>query len=461
MKVTQVSIRPTDASQAAGRPALTPELLAATGARYSRSNEGLDAILTKIDPENPDASVERIFKFVDYGHASIADMAPVALFMDGISLWMAYYLWSIAPLAGGQESSTRYIRLDASGLVPFEDWNMADEDGIGWHDRMQDLFAAYEAAVRFWEDIAQSEPERMNLPVCLLADTSDKAQKTIARMRRNYAFDRARYFLPVAAQTNVMMVMSARAWVTVCQSLLSALGAESRALGAQVRDELGLVAPRLIRHARVMESFAQDHAAEHARALQLSQSHTPHAITGEAAPTPFLDVMTPPGAFDFAGDLAHRENRYGAVGLGLRRTAVRFGWEAVSFAEIRDLNRHRTGTKYCPPVPVGFYYAASQIPDARRGEYDALVETGIAATQTGLDLLRAGDPAYMYHLPLGAQFYFEHTTTADKFIYEAELRTGTGAHFRYAQHLRDVLQLWYARFPETKGLVLEGSAEPE
>ena len=36
MNVTQVALRPTPASEAAGRPSLTPELLAASGARYSR-----------------------------------------------------------------------------------------------------------------------------------------------------------------------------------------------------------------------------------------------------------------------------------------------------------------------------------------------------------------------------------------------------------------------------------------
>jgi len=52
-------------------------------------------------------------------------------------------------------------------------------------------------------------------------------------------------------------------------------------------------------------------------------------------------------------------------------------------------------------------------------------------------------------------------TTADKFIYEAELRTGVGSHYRYAQHLHDALQLWYEQFPETRGLIHEGTAEPE
>ncbi|NLF84897.1 MAG: hypothetical protein GX571_02165, partial [Lentisphaerae bacterium] len=84
MRVQLVSLCPTDAARQAGRAALTPELLAATGARYSRNNEGLDAILARIDPERLDESVDSIFRMLDYGHQSIADMAPVAIFIDGV-----------------------------------------------------------------------------------------------------------------------------------------------------------------------------------------------------------------------------------------------------------------------------------------------------------------------------------------------------------------------------------------
>src|SRR5512133_4061035 len=118
MKVTQVSICPSSAASQAGRPALTPELLAASGARYSRNNDGLDAILAKIDPNNLEKSVDSIFKMVDYGHQSIADMVPVSMFIDGISIWLAYHVWTLCPTAGGQESSTRYLKISPDGLVP-------------------------------------------------------------------------------------------------------------------------------------------------------------------------------------------------------------------------------------------------------------------------------------------------------------------------------------------------------
>jgi thymidylate synthase ThyX len=471
VKVTQVAIRPTEASEAAGRPALTPELLAASGARYSRNNEGLDAILARIDPANLDKSVDSIFKMIDYGHASIADMAPVALFIDGVSIWLAYYVWTLCPTAGGQESSTRYIRLDEEGLVAPDVLGIPESDRDDWRRAMADAFAAYERAVAFWEGVAAADPDVARIPASLQADPSDKAKRAVSRMRRNYAFDRARYFLPAAARTNLMLVQSARAWVTLCQHLLSHPLPEARALGALVRDELALSAPRLLKHATEKPSFVAGLRAE----FDTLRGEIRDSVDGDFMfpdtdrfdhpDTATLEVM---GAWGFSGaraaaDLAHHDNRYAYVGEGLRRTAVRFGWAGVALAEIRDLNRHRTGTKYCPLVPVGFYHAADQVPEGHAGaaEYAELGQVGRKASLTAYDRLGDGDPAYVYHTLLGTQFPFEHTTTADKFLYEAELRTGTGAHFRYAKHLRDALALWYDRYPETRGLVLEGSAEPE
>jgi thymidylate synthase ThyX len=439
MRVTQVALRPTEASNSAGRPALTPELLAATGARYSRSNEGLEAILSRIDPNNLDKSVDGIFKMVDYGHASIADLTPVALFIDGVSMWLAYELFRISPTAGGQESSTRYIKLDEDGLLSADELGITD--GAAWQERMGAAFSAYREALAYWEQVALDEPERVRIP----AGVNEKA---VARMRRNFAFDRARYFLPVAVRTNAMLVQSARAWVSVCQHLLSHPLPEAVRCGERIRDELGLSAPRLIKHAKKLESMAAGHAAERAHAQRLL------GALGTGAAT--LDVLLPSGPIDFVADLAQHDNRYAYIGEGLRRTAVRFAWDGVAFAEIRDLNRHRTGTKYCPLVPVGFY--AAQDESMRTLQWQPV---GESANDAAIGKLLASDPTYLYETLLGTQFPFEHTTTADKFLYEAELRTGTGAHYRYAKHLRDVLALWYEKFPQTKGLVLEGSAEPE
>jgi thymidylate synthase ThyX len=462
MNVTQVAIRPSQASEKAGRPALTPELLAASGARYSRNNEGLPSILSKIDPSNLEKSVDSIFRMVDYGHQSIADMVPVAMFLDGISIWLAYYIWTLCPTAGGQESSTRYIKISVDGLIAPETLGIGEVSE--WRELMEQCFHAYQSAVALWEELAGAQPSLMGIPQTLLDDPSDIARKKVVRMKRNYAFDRARYFLPVAAATNVMLIMSARGWVNLCQFLLSQPLPEARRLGELIQGELALAAPRMTKHARSVQPVQQAIAAEFEKLVQLARAVGPSATDASAIPS--LAVLPPEGISpeEWARDLSCHTHRYAPIGTSLQRTSVRFGWSAIGFAEIRDLNRHRTGSKFCPQIPKGFYFAADQIPagdEAKGKSLWQLASTGRRANEYAVRQLREAKPAYVYWTLLGTEFPFEHVTTADKFIYEAELRTGLGAHYRYAKHLRDALGLFYQRFPSTKGLILEGSAEPE
>lgn len=467
MKVTQVAICPSEASTKAARPALTPELLAASGARYSRNNEGLEAILSKIDPTNLEKSVDSIFRMVDYGHQSIADMVPVAMFIDGISIWLAYHVWTLCPTAGGQESSTRYLKLSAEGLIAPEKLGIPAEEAAAWTKLMVGAFEAYQSALSIWEEVGNSNPALMGIPQSLLNDTSDSAQKKVQRMKRNFAFDRSRYFMPVGAATNIMMVMSARAWVYLCQQLLSHPLPEPRRLGEAIRDELAISAPRMLRHAKALETTQRAIEAEFQKVIKMAAKAEP--VTGPGPARPYLEVMLPAGTNGdhLAADLAQHNNRYAPVGSNLQRTSVRFGWSAIGFAEIRDLNRHRTGSKYCPQVPRGFYAALDQLAPAAdpRGEKQValtnLTKIGHTTIAEALLRLRMASPCYVYWTLLGTEYPFEHVTTADKFIYEAELRTGLGAHFRYAKHLRDVLALWYEKFPATRKLILEGDAEPE
>ena len=465
MKVTQVSIGPTQASIDHNRPTLTPELLAATGARYSRSNDGLNAILDKIDPDNPDKSVDSIFRMVDFGHQSIADIVPVALFMDGVSMWLAYHIWSLCPTAGGQESSTRYIQLSADNLPDAEEIGIPESLRDDWRASMIGALQNYETALAFWHEVAENDPSVMRIPASLLGDNSDKATKTVARMKRNYAFDRARYFLPAALKTNVMMIQSARAWVGLCQQLFSHSLPEARKLAQLIRDELELVAPRMIKHAARSESFARGIEIEWKQLINvawmtMNSSPAPEFDVASVRSNPRLEVWGAPsddGAI-FAEDLRQHDTRYAFIGEELRRTPVRFGWGQVAFGDIRDLNRHRTGTKVCLLMPWGFYGATDQTTDEN---YAAVAARGAWLAGKCMEQLRAGQSSFVYWMNLGTQFDFEHTTTADKFIYEAELRTGVGAHYRYAAHLHDALALWYEKFPATRGVILEGSAEPE
>src|ERR1700690_4037299 len=163
MKITGLAVVPPPS--AADVPRVTPELLASVLARYSRSTEGIGAILAKVDVSNPDASIDRILKFVDYGHASIGGLTGgLAVALDGVSMWLAYKLFEIAQMAGGQESSRRYITMDPAKIPSAEELGMPDDLADRWRGIVARAFAAYNAEYARLDALWVAEPERIRLP---------------------------------------------------------------------------------------------------------------------------------------------------------------------------------------------------------------------------------------------------------------------------------------------------------
>jgi hypothetical protein len=186
-------------------PRVTPELLASSLARYSRSNSGLESILALIDWKHPDSSVEKIFKYVDYGHASIAGLTGgIAMTIDNCSMLLAYKLFELSQLCDGQESSTRYIQMAPSGLPKAAAIGIPDNLAAEWLSVMTDAFGLYGDVYAKLDRQATENPGIVRLP-------KGANQKVIDRLRKNYALDRARYFIPLATQTNVGLIMSAPA----------------------------------------------------------------------------------------------------------------------------------------------------------------------------------------------------------------------------------------------------------
>jgi thymidylate synthase ThyX len=448
MRITGLALVPPPS--AADLPKVTPELLASVLARYSRSNEGLAAILAKVDLTNPDASIDRILKFVDYGHASIGGLTGgLAIALDGVSMWLAYKIFEIAQMADGQESSTRYITMDASNVPAPEELGIPEDLAARWREVLARAFAAYHAEYTRLDALAVAEPQRVRLPA--------EAKPAVAtRLRKNYALDRARYFIPFATRTNLGLVQSSRMWTMTVKHLESLPQPEARAAAKLIRDELLKQSPRLMRHSFAEKSYEEQARQELATSLALGRERlSADALRDEvwvhvdrAAP-PWLAETQPVGEA-----LRHRANRYGQQGTATRRMRVTFAWNNLALAELRDLNRHRTGHRYTPLIQAGFYLP----PEIPRAPHAPLLGEQLALTRA---LLERGSPAYVYSLLLGAQTPFEHSTHADKFIYEAELRTGMGAHFRYAEHLSAALREFFVHVPEARQWVVEGTAEPE
>ena len=470
MKVQYVSISPTEKANELGCYALTPELLAATGARYSRNNEGLDSIVSKIDFNNTDKSVDGIFKMVDYGHASIADMTPISLFIDNISLFAAYYIWTLSPTAGGQECSTRYIKIDDDLLISSDILGIPDYLKSEFEKYNKLAFSNYQMALEAWSLLSDQYPELTKIPENLLKSESEKDKKIVARMKRNYAFDRARIYLPLSASTGVMMVQSARAWASISAHLQSHYLKELNLLGKEIADKLSIGAPRLLKHTKATETLKNHIQSEFDLVLSSTTStlwtnYNRNELYNEVIPETYLDVEDSWYPNELIADACkNRTNRYSPFGNVISRLYVRFCWIGMSFGEIRDLNRHRTGTKYCPLMPLGFYTATDQLPKEDNDLTSVIKNLAYSfknTTNYARELLVDKVGEYIYFTSLGHQYYFEHTTTADKFLYEMELRTGVGSHYKYAEHCKEVLKYWYNKYPETKFLLFEGTAEPE
>lgn len=448
MRITGLALVPPPT--AADCPKVTPELLASVLARYSRSNEGIANILAKVDLANPDASIDRILRFVDYGHASIGGLTGgLAVALDGVSMWLAYKIFELATMADGQESSTRYITMDAANLPAAEELGIPADLADRWRAVMTKAFAAYHTEYARLDALATANPGLVRLP-------PDAKPAVVTRLRKNYALDRARYFIPFATRTNLGLVQSSRMWAATVKHLDSLPHPEARAAAKLIRDELLKQSPRLMRHSSAEKSYEAQAAQELRTSLALGRARLSSAqladevwVHVDRATPPFL-----PEAQSLAEALRHRANRYGYQGAATRRMRVSFAWNNMALAELRDLNRHRTGHRHTPLIQSGFYLP----PEIDRAPHAALLAEQMELTR---ELMERDSPAYVFSLLLGAQTPFEHSTHADKFIYEAELRTGMGAHFRYAEHLSAVLHEFFRQVPEAADWVVEGTAEPE
>lgn len=451
MRILGLGIRPPPGAKE--NPVVTPELLASCLARYSRSNKGIDPILASIDWNDPDASVDRIFKFVDYGHASIAGMTGgIAIVVDGCSMFTAYRLFELAQQCDGQESSTRYIKLDASNLPSAEELGIPASIAAEWREYMDLSFRLYHETFERLDREALENPGIVRVP-------AGAGPKVVDRLRKNYALDRARYYIPFATKTSAALVMTARAWADVIKQLDSMPLPEVKACAQGLREELGKFTPRLVRHSTAdVASVAQTgHLLSHVTG-RIIKNGVPTAplpdevyVAVENSMPHFLPPLQPLGEA-FRG----KTSRYSVLGTAARRIMVRAAWNNMAIAELRDLNRHRTGHRFSPLAPTGFFIPA----EARHPLHDDL----LSKKKTVLQKL-AADPehsaSYVYGLLLGTQVAFEHSTHLDKFIYEIELRTGMGSHFRYAEHLNAAHAELVKKIPGLSGFITVGTAEPE
>jgi thymidylate synthase ThyX len=258
-----------------------PEILAFAMAKYSRSSLSMRESLTEISAQRAEQFLNTFY--FQYGHRSIADLAHIAFAVERLSLLAAIVLvdetrWD------GQERSTRYQNFLESGWY-FPGFGEDSASAKLYGETIENLFGAYRRVSAAVLDLLRGRVAR---PEALKPEAYE-------RTLRARAFDVARYLLPLATNTSLGQIVSARTLETQVSRLLSSPAAEVRLLGEKLRE--AAIGPAWNLNARAAQVFidklsaAGDDCAPlaaEAAALFTREVRTAPTLVKYAQPNPYL-----------------------------------------------------------------------------------------------------------------------------------------------------------------------------
>ena len=199
-----------------------PEVLAYGMAKYSRSALSMRESLAELNEQKAEKFLNTFY--FQYGHRSIADLAHIAFAIERLSILAATIVVD-EPRWDGQERSTRYQDFQKSGYyVPeFGDDRAAE---TLYRQSADLLFAEYQ---HFSGAMVEYLRERTPKP-------EEMKPEAYERTLRARAFDLSRYLLPMATNTSLGQIVSARTLENQVSRLLSHTHAEVRRVGELLKE---------------------------------------------------------------------------------------------------------------------------------------------------------------------------------------------------------------------------------
>jgi thymidylate synthase ThyX len=258
-----------------------PEVLAYAMAKYSRSALSMRESLTEISAQRAEQFLNTFY--FQYGHRSIADLAHIAFAVERLSLLAAIVLvdeqrWD------GQERSTRYQNFVKSGWYLPEFGSCCEPPQL-YAKTIENLFAAYQ---RTTPAVLEALRRRVACPDALKPETYERTLK--AR-----AFDVARYLLPLATNTSLGQIVSARTLETQVSRLLSHPFAEVRDLGIKLRE--AATGPAWNVNAEPAAAFVEMLGALDLEAAPDLAAEAAHLLTREVRTAPTLVKYAQPNDY--------------------------------------------------------------------------------------------------------------------------------------------------------------------
>jgi len=233
-----------------------PEVQAYGMAKYSRSALSMRESLAEINDQKAEKFLNTFY--FQYGHRSIADLAHIAFAIERLSI-LAATVAVDEPRWDGQERSTRYQDFQKSGYyVP--DFGDDAAACARYRETIDYLFAEYRL---FSDEMFGYLRERTPRP-------AEMKQEAYERTLRARAFDISRYLLPLATNTSLGQIVSARTLENQVSRLLSHTHAEVRRLGELLRRAAQEPAYN-VSHGKARELLARIESESYAAAEQATE----------------------------------------------------------------------------------------------------------------------------------------------------------------------------------------------
>jgi thymidylate synthase ThyX len=237
-------------------------LMAFAGARFSRSSDTSEDIFAEIAKAGSNAQEKLANIFRNYGHASVADMANLFVYIENISKHHAARFFNETSIGGGQERSSRYQDFGSGQPEELDHYfpdSSSDEEYVDCNTLFKEIQSKGIHHYNTWkEKLTERYTELYDI------DTDNKREMSALSAR---VFDTARSFLTsgLSTRTSLAWISNAREWARLIgvfkgsqDTQLQCLAQQIEALLAPDEDiaqSLGYVpeAPDLIKYTQADE----------------------------------------------------------------------------------------------------------------------------------------------------------------------------------------------------------------
>jgi thymidylate synthase ThyX len=262
-----------------------PEVLAYAMAKYSRSSLSMRESLAEISSQRAEQFLNTFY--FQYGHRSIADLAHIPFAIERLSLLAAIALVDEARW-DGQERSTRYQNFRKSGWYTPA---LPPAETTAYTASIEALFAAYDR-------VGAGMLEALKSAIPQPAEMKDDAYLRTLKAR---AFDVARYLLPLATNTSLGQIVTARTLENQISRLLSSEYPEVRTLGERLKSAAASPAWNVNREsARVLLEEAASFSIPDSAGREDFHSRLADALIRDVKTAPTLVKYAAPNAYAIA-----------------------------------------------------------------------------------------------------------------------------------------------------------------